>query len=184
MNWLDILVSAVFIVSMVAAFRNGFSHEVIRLIALTLGIIGGFWYYGTLSNFLEPYIANRQLSEFVAFMFFLVGSLVAGAILSWTFGKLMGWTGMRWFDRMLGVVFGFLRGLMINAVFILGLVSFAPFTSSEEQLSGSRFSPFVLNVAKLVADLAPKSIGENFSAGFERVRASWNHSTSKSTVDE
>jgi len=182
MNWLDILMGVVFVVSVVAAFRNGFSREVIRLAALALGIIGGFWYYEPLSDFLHPYIANRQLSEFAAFMSFLVGSLIAGAVLSRAFGKLMGWTGGRWFDRMLGAAFGFLRGLMINAVFILGVVSFVPFTSFEKQVSGSRFAPFVLHVAKLVADLAPESLEKNFADGLARVRASWNHNTLEPTV--
>lgn len=36
---------------------------------------------------------------------------------------------LSWFDRILGGVFGLLRGLTINAVFIFGVVSFAPFAS-------------------------------------------------------
>ena len=173
MNWLDIVIGVVFVISIVVAFRNGFSREAVRLIALVLGIAGGFWYHGPLSVLLQPYIGNRQLSEFTAFMAVLVSSLVAGAIVAWALGKLMGWTGVRWFDRLLGAAFGFVRGLTINAVVILGLVAFTPFLSLEKQVADSRFAPLVLHVAQVVADLAPETLGETLAAGIARMRTVW-----------
>lgn len=175
MNWLDIVIGVVFFISIVVAFRNGFSREAVRLIALVLGIAGGFWYHGPLSVLLQPYINNRQLSEFTAFMAVLVSSLVAGSIVAWTLGKLMGWTGVRWFDRLLGAAFGFVRGLTINAVFILGLVAFTPFPSLEKQVADSRFAPLVLQVGQVVADLAPETLRETFAAGIARIRTAWMH---------
>ena len=173
MNWLDIAVIFVFVFSAIAAFRNGFSREVVRLAALSFGIVGGAWYYKSFSVLLRPYIEDRGLSEFTAFMILFIGSLIAGAFIARGLGTLMGWTGVRWLDRLLGAGFGFIRGLMINAVFILGLVAFTPFPSLEKQVANSRFAPIVLDVAQIVADLAPESLRQAFTTGVTRVRATW-----------
>ena len=173
MNWLDILIGVVLIASILGAYRNGLSREVVRLAALLVGIVGGLWYYEPLSVLLQPYIDNRGLAEFAAFMIFLVGSLIAGGIVAWALGKLMGWTGLRWFDRLLGAAFGVVRGLLISAVVVLGVIAFTPFPSSEERVADSRLAPFVLHAAQMVADLAPRTFEEDFAEGFARVRRAW-----------
>ncbi len=182
MNWLDIVIGVVLIASMLGAFRNGLSREVVRMAALMAGIVGGLWYYGPLSVLLQPYIDNRRLAEFAAFMIFLVGSLIAGGIVAWALGKLMGWTGLRWFDRLLGAAFGAVRGLLVSAVIVLGVIAFNPFPSSEERVADSRLAPFVLYAAQVVADLAPQSFEEDFSEGFDRVRTAWIEDIPESQV--
>ena len=173
MNWLDIVIAVVLIVSIVGAFFNGLSREVVRLVALAAGIVGGLWYYEPLSVHLEPHVGHRPLAEFAAFLIFLVASLIAGAVVAKLLGKLMGWTGLRWFDRLLGAVFGVVRGLMISAVVVLGVIAFTPFPSSEERVAESRLAPLVLHGAQLVAGLAPQGFQEEFTAGFARVRSAW-----------
>ena len=174
MNWLDILIGVVLIASMIGAYRNGLSREVVRLAALIAGVVGGLWYYGPLSVLLQPYIDNRRVAEFAAFMLFLVGSLIAGAVIAWALGKLMGWTGLRWFDRLLGAAFGVMRGLLVSAVIVLGVIAFTPFPSSEEEVAESRLAPFVLHTAQMVADFAaPRAFEEDFTEGFARVRDAW-----------
>ena len=102
MNWLDIVIAIVLLVSLYTAFRNGLSREVVRLLALVVGVVAGMWWYGRLAGYYEPYIPSRQLAEFLAFMTFLVVSVIAGGVVAWGLAKLLGWTGLRWFDRLAG----------------------------------------------------------------------------------
>ena len=173
MNWLDIVIAIVLLLSLFTAFRNGLSREVIRLLALILGVVAGMWWYGRLAGYYEPFIPNRHLAEFAAFMTFLVGSLIAGSVVGWALAKLLGWTGLRWFDRLLGGAFGAVRGLLISAIVVMAVVAFAPLSRSDETVAASRLAPWVLYGAQAAVGLAPKNLQVEFSAGFERVRGAW-----------
>ncbi len=173
MNWLDIVIAIVLVLSLFTAFRNGLSREVVRLLALVVGVVAGMWWYGRLAVYYEPYIPSRQLAEFAAFMTFLVASLIAGGVVGWGLGKLLGWTGLRWFDRLLGGAFGAVRGLLISAIVVMAVVAFEPVSRSDETVAASRLAPWVLYGAQAAAGLAPENLRDEFSAGFERVRSAW-----------
>ena len=44
-NWLDLVIGGVLFLSFLGALRNGVTKEVIRLIALALGVLGAMWGY-------------------------------------------------------------------------------------------------------------------------------------------
>ena len=184
MNWLDIVIAVILLVSLFTAFRNGLSREFVRLLALVAGIVAGMWWYGRLAGYYEPYLPSRQLAEFVAFMTFVVVSLIAGGVVAWALAKLLGWTGLRWFDRLLGGAFGAVRGLLISAVVVMAVVAFEPVSGSDETVAGSRLAPWVLYGAHAAAGLAPENLRTEFSAGFERVRGAWIEAVPESMVRE
>ena len=184
MNWLDIVIAIVLLLSLFTAFRNGLSREVVRLLALVVGVVAGMWWYGRLAVYYEPYIPSRQLAEFAAFMTFLVASVIAGGVVAWGLAKLLGWTGLRWFDRLLGGVFGAVRGLLISAIVVMAVVAFPPVSRSDETVAASRLAPWVLYGAQAAAGLAPKNLRDEFSAGFERVRNAWIERVPESLVRE
>ena len=182
MNWLDIVIAIVLLVSLYTAFRNGLSREVVRLLALVVGVVAGMWWYGRLAGYYEPYIPSRQLAEFLAFMTFLVVSVIAGGVVAWGLAKLLGWTGLRWFDRLLGGAFGVVRGLLISAVVVMAVVAFAPVSRSDETVAASRLAPWVLYGAHAAAGLAPENLQVEFSHGFERVRSAWIRAVPEAVV--
>ena len=182
MNWLDIVIAIVLLVSLFTAFRNGLSREVVRLLTLIVGVVAGMWWYGRLAGYYEPYIPSRQLAEFAAFMTFLVVSLIAGGVAGWGLAKLLGWTGLRWFDRLLGAAFGAVRGLLISAIVVMAIVAFEPVSRSDETVAASRLAPWVLYGAQAAAGLAPENLRNEFAAGFERVRSAWIEGVPDSVV--
>ncbi len=173
MNWLDIVIAIVLVLSLFTAFRNGLSREVVRLLALVVGVVAGMWWYSRLAGYYQPFIPSRQLAEFAAFMTFLVGSIIVGSVVGWGLAKLLGWTGLRWFDRVLGGAFGAVRGLLISAIVVMAVVAFAPVSRSDETVAASRLAPWVLYGAQAAVGLAPENLRVEFSAGFERVRSAW-----------
>ena len=122
MNWLDVVLGLILSLSFIAAAWNGLSREVIRLLALGGGIVAGMWWYEDLAIHLRPYVENTEMASFAAFLSIVVGSLVAGAIVARMLGKLLHWTGLRWFDRLLGAAFGLVRGLLIATAVVLAVV--------------------------------------------------------------
>ena len=172
-NWLDIAIGGILLASLLAALRNGVTKEIVRIVALLCGIVGGMWFYERLAARLQPYVASEQLASFVSFGAIVIGCLIAGGLLAWTLDKVYGFAGVRWFDRFLGAGFGLLRGLVIATALVLGFVAFAPVAGAEQAVADSRLAPWVLHGARAVSFVAPADLREAYDSGFERVRGVW-----------
>ena len=179
MNWLDIVIGGTVGISLFGALRNGLSREIIRLIALFAGIGGGMWWYSDLAAHLSPYIDSGAVASFAAFLAIVFGSILAGAVLAWGIGKALHWSGLRWFDRLLGGVFGLLRGLALAAALVLAVVAFPPTSGSAGVVAESRLAPIVFHGASLVTALAPARLRLAFTEGFQRVRGVWRETAAR-----
>ena len=122
MNWLDILLAVILLFSFAGALWNGITREVVRIIALLGGIFGGMWWYTDLTPHITPYVRDESMASFAAFGVIVVGSLVAGGVIAWLLAKVLHWSGLRWFDRLLGGAFGLVRGLILATAIVLAVV--------------------------------------------------------------
>ena len=180
MNWLDVAIGAVLLFSFVGAFWNGLSREVVRLLALLAGLLGGLWWYDDLALRWLPHIANEALAAFVAFGAIVAGSLLAGAAIAWVLAKVLHWTGLRWFDCLLGGAFGLVRGLVICAALVLAVIAFHPFSNSADVVAGSRLAPVFFHGARAAVAVAPAELKDQFSEGFQQVRGVWTEAAAAS----
>ncbi|MCY4588459.1 MAG: CvpA family protein [Bryobacterales bacterium] len=173
MNWLDILLAVILLFSFAGALWNGITREVIRIIALLIGIFGGMWWYSGLVPHIAPFIGDESLASFAAFGAIVIGSLVAGGMTAWLLAKVLRWSGLRWFDRLLGGAFGLVRGLILATAIVLAVIAFSPLTGSQEVIAKSRIAPVVLNSARWMASFAPQGLRASFFDGFTRIRDTW-----------
>ncbi|NNM01145.1 MAG: CvpA family protein, partial [Gammaproteobacteria bacterium] len=74
---------------------------------------------GTLAPQLEPAISVPSARYVAGFLIILVGTLIAGGIVSFLISKLVDKTGLSGTDRALGVVFGIIRGIAIVGVLVI-----------------------------------------------------------------
>lgn len=172
-NWLDILIGGILLTSLLLALRNGATKEILRIVALLCGIVGGMWFYEGLAAELAPWIASEQLARFAAFGAIVLGCLMAGGLVSWILDKVYGFAGLRWADRFLGAGFGLVRGLVIATALVLGVVAFAPVADAERTVANSTLAPWVLHGARAASFVAPVQLRDAYDSGFERVRAVW-----------
>ena len=142
MPWLDIVIGAILLSSLIGAIYNGLSREFVRLVALFGGIIAAMWWYQDVSDRLRAWIDDPRLAYFVAFCLILVGFIVAGALIGRLLAKLLGWAGLRWFDRLLGGAFGLVRGLVLSAAVVLGVIAFSPGMNSDQAVANDDGAAF------------------------------------------
>ncbi len=173
MNWLDIAIGGVLILSLIGAIRNGLTREVVRLLAIVAGIVGGMWWYEEVAAYYRPYVDSEQLAGFAGFGTILLGTLLAGMLIAWVLVKMVGWVGLRWFDRLLGGAFGLLRGMLMAAALVLAVVAFTPIAGSPETVADSKLAPWVLHGARTAVAVAPSKLQRAYSEGLQRVRAVW-----------
>lgn len=172
-NWLDFLLISVLLISLIGAVRNGLTKEIVRLVALAAGIVAGLWWCREAGAYFQPWVADQNIAGFAGFVAIFAGVLVAGMFIAWLIVKLLGWAGLRWFDRLLGGAFGLLRGLLISSALVLGLLAFTPLTRSAEAVAESQVVPWVLQASQAAASTAPAELRQAFEKGLERVKEIW-----------
>jgi membrane protein required for colicin V production len=174
MNWLDLTIGGILALSFLTALRNGMTREVVRIVALVFGLVAAMWGYERVAaEYLAPYIGDAQWSRFAAFAAIVLACLTAGAVVAALLAKLWGLTGLRWVDRLLGGAFGLVRGGVVATALVLAVVAFAPVGGAEATVAESQLAPLVLHSARAASWVAPASLQNAYSEGFERVRAAW-----------
>lgn len=119
--WIDIAIISVLGLSVITGLFRGFIKEVI---ALSLWIFA-FWFafhYGTmLDPWINPYIHEQTAKTIVEFIIILFVTLLLGGLVNLFIGFIVRRSGLSGMDRLLGMAFGFIRGVFIVAIIMVGI---------------------------------------------------------------
>lgn len=146
MNWLDFSIIGVIIISTAISVLRGFVREAISLVILAAAIFIAIKFSGPLGNHFASSIQSPAIRFIVAFIVLFIAVLLVGMVVSILFRTLVDKTGLSGTDRLLGLVFGFMRGLLVIGMVLM----FIEMTSlaKEDWMIGSqlapRFKPFVV----------------------------------------
>jgi membrane protein required for colicin V production len=179
MNWLDIVLLVMLAVSVVTAFRKGFSREVIGLVSVVLALVLGTWFYGMAGAFLLPYVSSPTVAHFAGFFLVFLGVLLLGHLASYVVGRFLRVTGLSVFDHALGAAFGLLRGIVISVALILGIMAFSQGDSPPAAVVNSRIAPYVAYAARAIAAVAPNELREGFRKRYAQAEEAWGRALEK-----
>ncbi len=119
MIWVDIVIPGVIIISALFSLMRGFVREALSL----LGWLAAFWIALTFSrdfaDLLLMGISAPSVRIVVSFTILFVVTLVITALVNRLAGSLVAKTGLTSTDRMIGMVFGVARGVVVVAVLVL-----------------------------------------------------------------
>ncbi len=178
MNWLDIVLALILLLSIAAGVQRGLARVGVGLAATLVGLVLGIWFYGSAGSFLLPYVSYRGLANFFGFLILFFGTLLAGAGLGWLLAKMLKWAGLGWLDRLGGAAFGLLRGVLISIALVMALLAFAP-KPPPKSVVESRLAPYVVDAARVLAFLAPRELRDGVEASYERVKKVWSEAVQK-----
>lgn len=184
MNWLDIFLILILLLSTVSAWRKGFSREVIGIGAAIAGLILGIWLYGIAGAFLLPYVSSPQVANFIGFFIVFVGCVIVGAIASAIIRRFVKEVGLSWFDHLLGAVFGVIRGTLLALAVITAMVAFAPAVAADSvpaSVAGSRIAPYVVAASNYLVAIAPREMKDSFYIHYNQLKSFWERNR-KSTL--
>lgn len=176
MNWLDGVLLLILALSVAAGFRKGLSRQVVGLVSVVAAIVLGLWLYGLVGAYLAPYVSSRRLANFGGFVLVFCGVMLAGSLVGFAIGKILKFTGLSFFDRLLGAGFGVLRATLISVALILGIMAFSAEGKPPESVVRSRVAPYAVGAARVFAAMAPHEMKEGFRRSYGEVKAAWDRS--------
>lgn len=125
MLWVDGMALGVVVVSALFGLLRGMIREVLSLLAWVLGLYAA-WRFGPhgLAPALPP-VVPQWLRIPLADLLIFLGFVIAGTLLALLVRKIFYGVGLGGPDRLLGAVFGVLRGVLLIAVLAFGVQSSA-----------------------------------------------------------
>ncbi|MCU0244866.1 MAG: CvpA family protein [Acidobacteria bacterium] len=168
MNWLDILLVTIMVVTAIVGIFKGFVKQVIGLAAVVAGLVLASFYYERTSGLFETFIHNRLLSHFLGFLLLFVLVMIAGAVVGHLLTKAMKGP-LAFANRLFGAVFGFLKAVLICGILVFALVSFEV---AKPALETSVVAPACLGVARAVVNMIPQDLRARFNSSYKRIRES------------
>ncbi len=119
LNWLDYGLLGLLLLSMGLSLVRGLLREVISLatwlLALWLAYLGMAWAAAALAKA----IPNPELALVAGFGVIFLGVLLLGVMVNIALGQLLKLSGLGGVDRLLGLVFGFGRGILLWILLML-----------------------------------------------------------------
>lgn len=127
MNWTDYFIAGVVVVSVLIGLWRGLVAEVLAL-AIWVGSIWCAWAFGpTVAGYFDHSIRTPELRLAAGYGVCVVAVLIVGALIKAIFHRLVVGSGLSAPDRMLGLMFGFARGVLLVALMVF-LLSLTPVT--------------------------------------------------------
>lgn len=126
MNWADYIILAVLGMSVLIGLWRGLISEVLALV-IWIAAFWVAWTFGpSVAGYFEHSITLPSARIVVGYGICFIAVLILGALVRFLVSKLIEGTGLTGTDRLLGMVFGFARGVLLVtlAVFLLGFTAF------------------------------------------------------------
>jgi membrane protein required for colicin V production len=156
MNWVDYAILGVVLLSALVGVGRGLVREVVSLGVWICAILVAWFFHKDVAELLVPYLSQPSVRLAAGFIALIFGSLVIGAILGAILSALVEKTGLSPFDRVLGLIFGAARGVVVVAMAVF-LAALTPMPDDpwwqESQLIG-RFE----GVAEWLLAMVPEDV--------------------------
>lgn len=166
-NWIDWILAAIVLVSVLAAIRKGFVRELISLAAVIAGLVVAALEYHRAAAWFEDLTRSHEVAQAAGFLVLFLAVLLLGLIVSVVAAKLVKTAGLQWFDRFLGGVFGLVRGVAVDCVLLMILLAFAIKPAAVKR---SLLAPYVTTGARALALVMPSDLKAQFRDGFHKFR--------------
>ncbi len=151
MNWTDYLLIALLAFSSIAGLMRGLLREVISLITW----VAALWIAWTFSSSLEPYLGGAlkegAVRPWAARAIIFVAVLLIGAAIGALLSHFVRLTVFSGIDRLLGMLFGLLRGVVVLG--LLAMLAHAVRLHEESWYRGSVLVPYAEQAGNVMRTL-------------------------------
>lgn len=152
LNFLDFIILFILSLSVLFGFIKGLLRELLSIAFFIVAVIMAFLFYLDAGKFLSSFISSKEIAYFVGFISIFVMVIIIGILVTYYVKKVFIIGPLKPIDRILGGVFGLLRGILMSAVLVFGFITFSV---NKEWINHSRLTPYVVKSIDVFYDLLP-----------------------------
>ena len=171
MNPFDILIIIILGYSIVRGLFRGLVKEASSII----GVLGGFYaaysYYPMLAKWLSGLITDPSYLNILSFLVIFCGVLIIISILGVVVKYLLNVAFLGWVDRICGVGFGLIKGILIISVLFIILTTFLP--KGAPLIKSSILAPHAIWIAEKMVHAVPKEMKKDFFTKLDEFKKAW-----------
>jgi membrane protein required for colicin V production len=161
LNFLDVVFIAIFFFSILFGILRGLVREVLAVCFLVAALVIAFMFYPEAGTLLSGVIHTRELADLAGFLLLLVVAGGAGSLIARLIGKFLVIGPLKALDRMLGAVFGLLRGGLLAGIIIYGFIAFP---LNKDLLGQSQLAPYLIRAMKTGITILPPAVRDKLKS--------------------
>lgn len=168
MNWADYTILAVLGLSVLMGLWRGFIGEVLALAVWACAFWVAWMLGPALAEHFSGSISTPSVRILLGYGLCFIAVLIAGAIVTFLMRKLVEGSGLSGSDRLLGMVFGLVRGMALVVLVVL-LLGFTPF-ARDPWWSQSRLLPSFEQGAHWLRERLPAEVARYLEPAASLIR--------------
>ena len=142
-NWADWCIVVIVAISALISIVRGFVKEALSLLVWVLAFVVAFFFAERLAPLLTNLVSLPSLRYVAAFAALFVATLIVGSLINYLIGQLVKMTGLSGIDRLLGMMFGVCRGVLIALLVLIFVPKILP-VQQDPWWQQSRLIPKIL----------------------------------------
>lgn len=155
-NWLDTLICVIIAFSVLISLVRGFVREAVSLLIWGGAILLALRYADVLAPVFSKHIASANVRYTISAVIIFLLVLILGAIFNAFVSALVSRTGMGAVDRLAGMIFGFLRGILVVSVLLVFF--YGGVVKNKKILESSQLVGYFMPVVVRLQALMPKKL--------------------------
>jgi membrane protein required for colicin V production len=171
MNPFDILIIVILGYSLVRGLFRGLVKEVSSIIGVLGGFYAAYTYYDIPAGLLSSLIKNTAYLNILSFLGVFCSVVILVSFLGVIIKYLLNIAFLGWVDRICGVGFGFIKGILIVCVLFITLTAFLPKGSAF--IRNSVLAPHVSWASEKMANVISKEMKRDFMAKLGELKKAW-----------
>lgn len=158
MTILDWIIVVIISVSSLISLKRGFVKEALSLASWIAALIISRMFAGNLAVLLDSVIESPNWRMAAAFAILFIATLIVGALINHLLSEFIRMTGLTGTDRVLGVVFGIIRGIILVVALLAVMKLFALDTFWQDAMFADYFEPLIRWTGQSINSVSNKLI--------------------------
>ncbi len=168
---LDFIALTIILLFMIYYTLRGFFKGLLGILIVVTGLVMAGLFYRHFGSVFTPYVRTETIAHLLGFISIFGSILLVGHIVIYLLYKLIKSADLEWFDKMLGTIFGFVKGWLVSTILFLALTAFPVGTKSVRQ---AVLAPYLLFSARVAVTFVPRDLKDRFDSEYKRVVQFWN----------
>ena len=190
LNWIDIALGGALVISALVGLMRGFLKEILSLIAWGVALYAAWMFAQPVAEtYISKFLPDKYIAYVAAFGGIFIGVLFLIGVVNLLISQVLKATGLGFLDRLLGLILGTVRGVLIGALVVFALKFMVGTPDKLPMWKDSTLAPYFESMATWgYEQLSPKAREwiENSLSGEKKTARTANNTNAaaRPVVDE